>query len=198
MTLLASTIEDGIPEHWRDMPDALRIYHPFREHLSTIDGVILYKDRIVIPPSLRQVCLTALHAAHHGTSAMIARAESSMFWPGITLDISSTYHGCNYCNCMDPSQPLSPPIPTTPALYPFQCTCADNFHYGGYYLVIVDSYSNWPIVERAQEGAKGLIDCLRRCFTTYGTPDEYSSVEDQSLLPHSHVLSFSNRVYTTS
>ena len=75
MILLASTIEGGIPEHWQDIPDALRIYQPFQEHLSTIDGVILYKDHIVIPPCLRQDCLTSLHAAHHGTSAMIAKAS---------------------------------------------------------------------------------------------------------------------------
>ena len=174
--MLASTIEGGIPEHLEDMPDALRIYHPFQEHLSTIDGVILYKDRIVIPPSLRQDCPIALHTTHHGTSAVIASVVSSVFWPCITLDITLTCHGCNHCNRMDPSQPLSPPIPPTLASYPFQCICADYFHYGGYnYLVIADHYSNWPIVERAQEGAKGLIDCLRRYFTTYGIPDELSS-----------------------
>ena len=176
MTLLASTIEEGIPEHRQDMPDALRVYHPFREHLHTIDGVILYKDRIIIPPSLRPTCLAALHAAHHGTSAMMARAESSVFWPGITLDITSTRDGCNHCNRMAPSQPHAPPIPPTPASYPFQCICADYFHYGGNnYLVIVDRYSNWPIVEKAKAGAQGLIQCLRKCFTTYGIPDELSS-----------------------
>ena len=99
-----------------------------------------------------------------------------MFWPGIILDITSTRHGCNHCNHMDPSQSLSPPTPHTPVLYPFQCISADYFHYGGYnYLVTVDFFSNWPIVERAQEGAKGLINCLRRCFTTYEIPDELSS-----------------------
>ena len=77
MTLLSSTIEGGIPEHRQDMPDSLRIYHLFQEHLSTLDGVILYKDCIVIPPSLKPNCLTELLAAHHGTSAMIAKAESS-------------------------------------------------------------------------------------------------------------------------
>ena len=111
MTLLASTIKDGIPEHQQDMPDSLRIYHTFLKHLPTIDGVTLYKDCNIIPSSLRQDCLTALHASHHGTSAMIARAESSLFWPGVMLEITSTCHSCNHYNRMDPSQPLSPPIP---------------------------------------------------------------------------------------
>ena len=84
MTLLASYIEEGIPDHRHDMLDELKVYHPLREHLHTMDEVILYRDRIVTPPSLRPNCLAVLHDAHHGTSAMITRAESSVFWPGIT------------------------------------------------------------------------------------------------------------------
>jgi hypothetical protein len=41
--------------------------------------------------------------------------------------------------------------------------------------VIVDIYSNWPIVGRTSGGAPGLIDCLRRTFVTYGIPDKLSS-----------------------
>ena len=45
-------------------------------------------------------------------------------------------------------------------------------HKGVNYLVVVDHYSNWPIVERAREGSKGLIDCLWCTFATFGIPDE--------------------------
>ena len=61
-------------------------------------------------------------------------------------------------------------------MYPFQCICADCFtHKGKNYLVIVDRYSNWPIIERAANGALGLIESLRRTFATYGIPDELAS-----------------------
>ena len=43
------------------------------------------------------------------------------------------------------------------------------------YLVIVDRYSNWPIIERNTDGADGLVASLRRTFVTYGIPDELSS-----------------------
>ena len=81
MNQLLSAIEDGLPEKKHLLPAPLREYHQFREHLYCIDGVVIYKDRIVIPPSLRAHCLTALHAAHQGTSSMISRAETSIFWP---------------------------------------------------------------------------------------------------------------------
>ena len=51
---LVSIIESGFPEFRHELPPALHEYSQFREDLYTVDGVILYKDRIIIPPSLRQ------------------------------------------------------------------------------------------------------------------------------------------------
>ena len=36
-------------------------------------------------------------------------------------------------------------------------------------------YSNWPVVERASDGAEGLISCMRRVFATFSIADELSS-----------------------
>ena len=44
-----------------------------------------------------------------------------------------------------------------------------------YYLVVVDRYSNWPIVERSSNGADGIISCLRQTFSTFGIPEELST-----------------------
>ena len=185
MLLLLSAIEDGIPELKHQLPPPIREYHQFRKYLYSTDGVVIYKDRIVIPPSLRPSCLSALHAAHQGTSAMTSKAESSIFWPGITNDIQATRANCSHCNRMAPSQAALPPTPPTPPEYPFQCICADYFHYQGCnYLVIIDRYSNWPIVERAKDGAQGLIAILRQTFATYGIPDELSSDGGPEFVAH--------------
>ena len=109
---------------------------------------------------------------------MTAKAESSIFWPGITNDIQATRTNCQHCNRMAPSQAPLPPMPPILPEYPFQCicTCTNYFQYQGHaYLVIVDRYSNWPMVERARNGAQGLINVLRHTFATYGIPDELSS-----------------------
>ena len=176
MNRLLESIEDGIPEDRLQMPQGIRPFHGIRHHLYTVDGVVIYKDRIVIPPSLRRTCLSSLHAAHQGTSAMIAKAESSVFWPGITKDITQQRATCSACNRMAPSQPAQPPTPPSLSEYPFQCVCCDLFHYKGHqYLVLVDRYSNWPVVERSGQGSKGLVDVLRQTFATFGIPDELAS-----------------------
>merc|ERR1739842_48000 len=132
-----------------------------RDHLSTVNGVILYNDRVLVPLSLRTNVLSTLHSAHQGTSTMTARAESSVFWPGITKDIQNIRDRCNQCHRNAPSNPSAPPTPPKLPVYPFQFICADYFtHHGTPYLVIVDRYSGWPIVEKASNGAVGLTNKL--------------------------------------
>ena len=162
-----------MPEVLSQYPSALQQYYKHRDNLYTVDGVIMYNNRVLIPPSLRSKVLSALHAAHQGTSSMTSRARSSEFWPGITDCISKTRELCSDCNRMAPSQASEPPVTPHMPDYPFQFICADFFSYQGRsYLVIIDRYSNWPIVERSHDGAKGLIQCLRNCFSTYGIPED--------------------------
>ena len=53
MIQLISFIKSGFPKFQLELPQALQVYHQFQEHLYTVDGVILYKDCIVMPPSPR-------------------------------------------------------------------------------------------------------------------------------------------------
>ena len=93
---------------------------------------------------------------------MLSRAESTVFWPGITPAIVGRRERCNDCNRMAPSNPSAPPTPSTLPTYPFQSICEDYFEdCGRNYLVVVDGYSNWPIVERSSDGAAGLVDTLK-------------------------------------
>ena len=60
--------------------------------------------------------------------------------------------------------------------FPFHYIAADYFTYRGrIYLVVVDRYSNWPIVEQAANGANGLVTALCRTFVTYGISEELTS-----------------------
>ena len=107
---------------------------------------------------------------------MQARADASVFWPGIAADISLHRESCTTCNTMSPSQASLPPTPPTLPTRPFQSLCADYFHHKGHtYVVIVDRFSGWPIVERSTNGATGLISNLRSIFVTFGIPDDLTT-----------------------
>lgn len=176
MCELLYLIEHGFPNSRHAMPNNLHDFFGLRDSLYSFDGVILYNNRLVIPKSLRPQVLAALHSAHQGISTMTARAESSVFWPGITTDIQGLRERCEQCHRIAPSQPCPPPTPPNVPVYPFQSICADFFHFAGCnYIVVVDRYTNWPIVEKSCHGANGLITCLRRIFVTYGICDELTS-----------------------
>ena len=115
MINLVDLIENGFPKAKDDLPSELRPYHQYRDKLTTFDGVALYNDRIIIPPSLRNNVLQALHSAHQGVSQMCSRADASFFWPSMTSSISEMRMRCIPCNRISPSQPSAPPtLPLQP------------------------------------------------------------------------------------
>ena len=91
MVQLISIIESGFPKFHHELPQALREYHQFHDHMYTVDGKIPYKAHTVIPPSLCQhACiLTTLHSAYQGVTSMTAHAETTVFWPGLTPAITT-------------------------------------------------------------------------------------------------------------
>ena len=80
---LSDVSEDRLPDARHNLLVGIRDYFPFIHDLSLVNSVICRGERIIIPAQLQQTCLNALHAAHQGTSGMTARAQTSIFWPGI-------------------------------------------------------------------------------------------------------------------
>ena len=183
---LEFAIEEGPPDKRHMLPASIREYYPIIQDLTTIDGVLCYGERLIIPSSLRPTCLATLHGAHQGTSGMTARATSSLYWPGMSTDISRTRNQCSTCNQNAPSQPAMPSTTPEEPEYPFQHICADYFHHeGSAYLVLVDRYSGWPIVAPAQGGATGLASTLRETFATFGIPTTLTSDGGPEFASHS-------------
>ena len=166
---------------YRDVLEAKAQFQDYKlimEKLSALEGVLLYKGRAVIPPSLRTEVLSILHSAHQGVSSMHRRAESCVYWPGITEDIRRVRLRCESCNRFAPSQPAPPPTPLPQPQYPFELIAADFCTFKGYtYLVCVDRYSGWLSVYQCEGGgtANQLIDMLRTHFCTFGVSRELAS-----------------------
>ena len=179
MSKLLKVIQEGYPDNAKE--SGIAIYWMYRESLYILDGVVMYKDRVVVPPSLRDRVLQILHSAHQGVSSMESRARAIVFWPGMTADIQSKRDSCSSCNKNAPSQAATPSIPATVPSTPFEAIFADFFEYAGWhYLVAGDRLSGWVDIYRAphgtnQAGAVGLIGSLRTMFRSTGIPEELSS-----------------------
>ena len=144
-----------------------------------MDGVLCYKNRVVIPAELRQQVLQTLHSAHQGVTGMINRAEQAVFWPGIYQDIRKLHSMCIACMRNAPSQPAGPPVRPPSPEYPFQLQFGDYFSKAGRnYLVLGDRYSGWVSIYQTGTGefdAETLTKRFRQHFVTFGVPTEYAS-----------------------
>jgi hypothetical protein len=181
MQVLTKIIADGFHCRLDDLSPAIAKFWQYRETLYVVDGVVMYGDRVVIPARLRKEVLDNLHGAHQGTSQMLARASTTVFWPGISVDVQRVRDECEACGRMAPSQrtthPVAPIVPTSP----FEAVATDYFDLAGnHYLIVVDRLTNWADVRRAkpktnEAGSQGLLDLFREVFRNYGVPAEISS-----------------------
>jgi len=174
LQLLMEYLRKGFPSTRAELPANVRVFWNARLHLSERDNQVFFGERVVIPEALKQVVLDGLHLAHQGVTAMILRAQSSFFWPGMQADIQRKRDSCISCMESAPSLSALPPHPPMRPEYPFQSICLDYCHYAGQkYGVMVDRFSNWPCVWRAksQSASEWLNDfCMR-----FGIPEEIST-----------------------
>ena len=203
MQELCVLINSSFPDEKHKLPPKLLPYWSIRNNLYIVDGVILMKDqvvipkslrgdvvdtfsngsgaRILIPPSLRQEIIQSLHSAHQGVGGMNERAKAGVYWPGITKDIETVRASCSSCNRSMPSQPRAPPVEPLIPSTPFEAVACDYFKFNGYYYFIAaDRLSGWLEVNKIpvgtnESGSKGLCKALRRLMIQVGVPKEISS-----------------------
>ena len=111
---------------------------------------------------------------------MHMRANSSVYWPGMTSAIKNYRLTCQDCDKHAPSLPAEPMISSPPPEWPFQQIGMDYFEMDNShsYLITIDRYSGWPSVFHFKPGqatAQKLLSTLRNLFATFGIPEEASS-----------------------
>ena len=176
---LINTIQEGFPSSRSNTVPQLREFWEVRERLFTQDHVVYLDQRVVIPSKLRKLILESLHSANQGVSGMRRRANSTVYWPGMSTSINNYRINCHDCQQNAPSQPAEPIILSPAPEWPFQQVCMDYFFIRDHaYLVAVDRYSGWPSVFHFRPGqttARHLLAVLRNHFATFGIPEESSS-----------------------
>ena len=154
--------------------EGIKQYERYRNGLIEEDGAVKFEGSLVIPKSLRTKILNILHQGYAGCTGMRLRARGNVWWPGLHCEIERKRKDCWTCIVNAPSLPAEPPMEVTSP----EKLVADYFELKGYnYLVIVDRYSNWPMVFRVKtkEESSELCKLLRQHFSMFGCPDELTS-----------------------
>ncbi|XP_011699445.1 PREDICTED: uncharacterized protein K02A2.6-like [Wasmannia auropunctata] len=137
------------------------------------NGIILRKERVIIPESLKGRILKELHAGHFGCVKMKNLSRNFCWWLGIDKDIETLVKNCKACNTFSNNPSSKIKHRWEPAAEPFQRVHVDfaGPFMSHNFLILVDAFTRWPEVHLIKSiNAEKTIEKCRKIFTTFGLP----------------------------
>ena len=126
------------------MKPKIEPYWPVRGQLTVEEDLLHCGGRIIVRVLLQAETLHKLHDGHQGIQRCQLRAQSSIWWPGISQQIADFVNHCSEC-CRDTRPQREPLLTFTLPDYPWQKAATDLFDLkGATYLVVVDYFSRYP------------------------------------------------------
>lgn len=117
--------------------------------------------------------LMRLHASHQGLVLMKARARKSIFWPGITSNITQFHRECGLCENFQNRVPKAPLIPQMIPNRPWVKVALDYFELrNNKYIQLIDYYSKYiEVVRTPNLTAQEVIPMVKSIFARHGIPE---------------------------
>ncbi|XP_054281390.1 uncharacterized protein K02A2.6-like [Macrosteles quadrilineatus] len=164
---------------WPDktkIPDNLKPYFTVRDEISFCDGLLLRGERLIIPTTLRKEMLTRIHTGHLGITKCRLRANNSMWWPGMSLDIEKFVNDCPKCT-EHRTQHHEPLLPSELPSRPWEKAAIDLFKLEGtWFVVITDCFSRYfEIATLKNLSTAEIIEKCKSVFCRHGIPIELRS-----------------------
>ena len=160
---------EGWPAYKTDAYMSVQPYWDVQQHLTVLDGLLLYDDRIVVPSSERLRMLEIIHQAHQGIVKCRQRARRSVWWPRISTEIQEMVQDCRVCkvNSKTPTEPL---LPSSLPERAWERLGADLFEFQkSHYLLLVDYFSRWIEVRKlCSLQSRDTIEAIKSIFSTHG------------------------------
>ena len=154
------------------VPPALKAYFAVQGNLTVSSGLLLYVQRLVIPVALRPQVIEQLHSGHLGITKCCARAQQSVWWPGLSTQLADHVSKCQACVRGKPVL-VEPLVPSEVPDLPWQKVGMDFMSFNSsQYPVVVDYYSR--CVELAlmhSTTAAAVIRQLKSLFARHGYPE---------------------------
>ena len=167
-------------DQWPDkehLDQDLKPYYQVNDELTIVRGLLMKGTRIVIPTGLQRETLERIHDGHQGINKCRARANRSVWWPGLSAQVKTMVENCQTC-CEHRNSPPEPLMPTPLPDRPWQMIASDLFTIKDTnYLLVVDYYSRYVevVTLRNTTSSLAVINALKSIFARHGIPNELRS-----------------------
>ena len=174
LQLIVLQIQNG----WTD-PDTTKVkpYFTVKDSLTLYKELILKDLGVVVPLTLRSEILIILHQEHIGIERPKLRAQNTVYWPGISKDITELISNCETCISFWNAQPIEPLLKYEIPDQPWVKIGADLFSFDNKdYVIVVDYTSKFFEISRLPNTeASTIINHTKAIFSHYGIPREIVS-----------------------
>ncbi|XP_018403988.1 PREDICTED: uncharacterized protein K02A2.6-like [Cyphomyrmex costatus] len=170
---LRMTIIREWPTQRTETQTFLHKYWTYRDQLSVIDDFIFKNDRLLVPQQFRKKVIKQSHLGHKGLQGTLRMARDSVFWSGMTKDITECVQQCQACQKIQNDNMQEPIHLQESPNRPWSQVASDIFHVKGQdYLVIADAYSGFfDFVKLSNLHSTTIIKACKIWFSTHGIPD---------------------------
>lgn len=169
------SIQTYIQTEWppkERLSEELQKFSTHQEDITTVNGLLLFKSRVIIPRSMRSYILERLHEGHFGINRCRIRAQDSVWWPGISIDIGNMVKRCP--NCIQEHINLKEPLmPSKLPTRPWKKICLDLFKINNrWYVALIDYYSKFIEMDELHSlKTSAVILFLKQNFARHGIPE---------------------------
>lgn len=147
------------------LSEELQKFWAHRDELASLNGLLLFQNRLIIPVEMRGSMLERLHEGHFGINKCRERAKDTVWWSSISMDINDMVKRC--LNCIQERINLREPmIPSKLPSRPWQKVCIDLFKLNNkWYVVLIDYYSKFMEMETLYDlKSSAVITFMKKHF----------------------------------
>ncbi len=91
------TIQEGWPNHKLSVDQSIREYWPICDIINSQNGLLLCRERLIVPSSIRNEMLWKIHKHHLGIEKCKRKARDLLYWLGMNSQIHDLVSKCNTC-----------------------------------------------------------------------------------------------------
>ena len=116
--------------------------------------------------------MARIHTGHQGIERCQTRVATSVWWPGVTQQITQLVEQCKEC-AQEATKRKEPLVVTPLPDYPWQLVGADLFELNkDQYLLVVDYFSRYPeVIKLTSTTSAAIISALKAIFSRHGIPE---------------------------